>query len=95
MQVAAAGVAAAAAVEMLRGDRRGRWHGLRHCLAGGGLALLYAHLVPDSAWGARSGAEFAQLLLVAGWRAGSRAEAAAWGAIAGGLMRASRLGAAN
>jgi len=84
LQCAAAGVAAAVAVEMLVGARPSPGERLRRCLAAGGAAVAYGHLVPASLWGVRSGVAFAQLPL---GRARTL-EALVWGGLTGWLLRA-------
>ena len=61
---AAAGVLAAAVVELVAGQGHSRAQSLGRVLAGGAMAAAYANLVPRSNWGLRSGAAFAQLPLV-------------------------------
>jgi hypothetical protein len=67
---AAAGVLAAALVELAAGRGHGRAQTLGRVLSGGAVALAYANLVPRSAWGLRSAAAFAQLPLVRTLEAG-------------------------
>ncbi len=75
----------------------GRW------AVGGAMAAGYARLVPREHWGVRSGIAFARLPVVmtlqealgAGGAAGRTAEFAAWGAVAGVLVRLFGAGPGN
>jgi len=86
LQYAAIGVLAAAAIEFFAPRHR-----LAPLLMAGVVAAAYAHMVPEPKWGARSGATFAQLPLVAGvagMGSDSRVRAGAWGGLTGILLRA-------
>ncbi|HUX66800.1 MAG TPA: hypothetical protein VMV31_04855 [Terriglobales bacterium] len=84
LQYAAAGVAAAAAVEMLAGAGHSAGERLGRCLAAGGVAVAYGHLVPRGYWGVRSGMAFARLPPV---RARSL-QGLVWGGLTGWLLHA-------
>jgi hypothetical protein len=91
LQVAAAGIAAGALLELVIGKQRTRSASLRRCLLAGGVALAYAQLVPSTAWGPRSGAAFARLPWVRalGSSLGGAEpwEPAGWGGLTGWLLR--------
>lgn len=101
IQNAALGVLAASLVDFVerRPAEKGDWTQLagiagRWAVAGA-MAAGYARLVPREHWGVRSGGAFAQLPMVltlqetlgGGAAAGRTAEFAAWGAVAGVLLR--------
>ncbi len=94
IESAAAGVLAAAVVELCIGRGHSRAQVLGRVLAGGAVAAAYAHLVPCSGWGLRSGAAFALLppvrALGAGFGPARGLEQAAAGALAGLALRWAR-----
>lgn len=91
LQWAAAGVVVAAVMETLLGGAHSQRQSLERCFIAGGIAWLYAELVPGEQWGPRSGAAFAQQSWVASLDAGlgeERAlERAGWGALTGLLLK--------
>ncbi|MGH9482674.1 MAG: hypothetical protein ACRD1L_11355 [Terriglobales bacterium] len=91
LQIAAAGVAAAALVELIAGANRPRMQGLCRCLLAGGAALAYASFVPRSQWGLRSGMAFSHLPAVTALRnrlaPPAPFEHAALGGLTGWLLR--------
>lgn len=94
LDVVAAGVAAAALLELVTGHHRSRPASLGRCLLAGGVALAYAQFVPAGDWGARSGAAFARLpwvgALASSLGGAETLERAGWGGLTGLLAQWSR-----
>jgi hypothetical protein len=91
LQVAAAGVAAGALLEIVTGGQRTPLASLRQCLLAGGVALAYGQLVPAAEWGVRSGTAFARLPWVKAVESSlggvPTLERTGWGGLTGLLLR--------